>query len=87
MHPGDKEITNHHLHNPSNETWKCCRNLKLRYGTLRQFNRKQSFIVLIQTQQTHVQRLSLENKEVSPYILCKQVTEAKSKAQPTCGCM
>jgi hypothetical protein len=30
--------------------------------------RKQSFIVQAQTQQTHVQRLSPENKWVSPYI-------------------
>jgi hypothetical protein len=30
--------------------------------------RKQCFIVPAQTQQTHVQRLSLENKGVSPYV-------------------
>jgi hypothetical protein len=47
---------------------KCCRNLKLRYGTLRQFSRKQRFIVPAQIQQTHVQRLSPKNKKVTPYI-------------------
>uniref|UniRef100_A0A8C0XIX4 RAVE complex protein Rav1 C-terminal domain-containing protein n=1 Tax=Castor canadensis TaxID=51338 RepID=A0A8C0XIX4_CASCN len=41
---------------------------KLRYGTMRQFSRKQCFIVLAQTQWTHVQRLSPENKGVSPYV-------------------
>jgi hypothetical protein len=38
------------------------------HRTLRQFSRKQHLIVTAQTQQTHVQRLSPENKEVSPYI-------------------
>jgi hypothetical protein len=51
----------------SNE-WNCYRNLKLRWGTLRQFSRKQCFIVLAQTQWTHVQRLSPENKGVPPSI-------------------
>jgi hypothetical protein len=46
----------------------CCRNLKLRYETLRQFSRKQHFILLAQIQQTRVQRLSPKNKGVSPYI-------------------
>jgi hypothetical protein len=32
--------------------------------TLRQFSRKQGFIVLTQTQWTHVQRMSPENKGV-----------------------
>jgi hypothetical protein len=52
-------------------TWKirlCCGNLKLRYGTPRQFSRKQCFIVPAQTQWSHVQRLSPENNEVSPYV-------------------
>jgi hypothetical protein len=40
----------------------------LRYGTLRQFSRKQCFIVPAQTQRIHVQSLSSENKGVSPYI-------------------
>jgi hypothetical protein len=57
-----------------------CRNLKLRYGTLRQFSRKQHFIVLAQTQQTHVQRLSPKNKGVSPYIPLQASYRAKSKA-------
>jgi hypothetical protein len=35
-------------------------------GTLRQFSRKQHFIVPAQTQWTHVQRLSPKDKEVSP---------------------
>jgi hypothetical protein len=44
--------------------WKsnCCRNLKLRYGALGQFSRKQCFIVLAQTQQTPVQSLSQEQR-------------------------
>jgi hypothetical protein len=64
----------------------CCRTLKLRYGILRQFSRKQHFIVPTQTQQTHVQRLSPENKRLHFIYHCKQVTEAKSKAQSTYGC-
>jgi hypothetical protein len=50
---------------------KCCRNLNLRYGTLRWFSRKQYFIVPAQTQQTHVQSLSPENQRVSPHIALK----------------
>jgi hypothetical protein len=46
----------------------CCGNLKLSYRTLRQLSRKQCFIVPAQTQQTHVKRLSPENKGVSPYM-------------------
>jgi hypothetical protein len=42
----------------------CC----LRYRTLEAISRKEHFIVPAQTQQTHVQRLSPENKGVSPYI-------------------
>jgi hypothetical protein len=52
--------------------WKCCGNLKLRYGTLRQFSRKQRFTVLTQNQLTSVQRLSPKNKEVSPYIALQE---------------
>jgi hypothetical protein len=37
-------------------------------GTLRQFSRKQRFIVWTQTQPTPVQRLNPKNKEVSPHI-------------------
>jgi hypothetical protein len=62
---GDKSLS------PQSLQWapkKCCGNLKLRYGTLRQFSRKQCFIVPAQTQQTHVHRLSPENKGVSPYV-------------------
>jgi hypothetical protein len=41
---------------------------KLRYGTLETISRKQHFIVPAQTQWTYVQRLSPENKGVSPYV-------------------
>jgi hypothetical protein len=40
----------------------------LRYGTLEVISKKQHFIVRAQTQGTHVQRLSPQNKGVSPYI-------------------
>jgi hypothetical protein len=40
----------------------------LRYGTLEAITRKQHFIVPVQTQWTHLQRLSPENKRVSPYV-------------------
>jgi hypothetical protein len=40
----------------------------LRYGTLEAISKKQHFIVPAQTQQTHVQTLSPENKGVSPYV-------------------
>jgi hypothetical protein len=51
-----------------NYIYDCYTNLKLRYGTLRQFSRKKGFIVPAQSQWTCVQRLSPKNKEVSPYI-------------------
>jgi hypothetical protein len=67
MHPSDKGSDK----SQSPQSWtipkKCCGNLKLRYGTLKQFIRKQHFIVPSQTQQTHIQSLSPENKGVSPY--------------------
>jgi hypothetical protein len=60
---------------PARQLWvsklmqsQCCGNVKLRYGTLRSFSRKQCFIVPAQTQWTRVQRLSPENKGISPYI-------------------
>jgi hypothetical protein len=34
----------------------------------------------------HVQRLSPKSKQVSPYILSKQVTEAKRQGLPIYGC-
>jgi hypothetical protein len=46
----------------------CCGNLNLSYGTLKQISRKQRFIVPAQTQPTCVQRLSPENKGISPYV-------------------
>jgi hypothetical protein len=58
----------------------CCRNLKLRYRTLRQFTRRQHFIVPAQTQQTRVQGLSSENKEVSPYILLQVGYRSKKQS-------
>jgi hypothetical protein len=53
---------------PDTSPQKCCGTLKQRHGTLRQFRRKQCFIMLARTQWNWVQRLSLKNKEVSPYI-------------------
>jgi hypothetical protein len=45
--------------------------------------RKQHFIVLAQTQWTHVQRLSHENKEFSPYIpLQAGLQKQKAKRNP-----
>jgi hypothetical protein len=38
------------------------------FGTLMHFSRKQHFIVVTQTQQTHVLRLSPKNKEISRHI-------------------
>jgi hypothetical protein len=58
----------------------CCRNPKLRHGTLRQVSMKQHFIVPAQTQQTHVQRLSPENKEVSPYISLQACYRSKQQS-------
>jgi hypothetical protein len=70
---------------PSLQSWQqvpkvCCGNLKLRYGTLRQFTRKQQFIVLAQTQQTCVQRLHPENTEVSPYIPLQARSRSKKQS-------
>jgi hypothetical protein len=58
----------------------CCGNLKLRYGTLRQFSRKQRFILLAQTQRTCVQRLSPENKGVSPF--ANRLQKQKARFNP-----
>jgi hypothetical protein len=77
--PVTKEVTNHHLCNPR-QSPKKCGNLKLRYGTLRQFSRNQCFIVPAQTQWTHVQRLNLENKGVSPYILLQAGYRSKKQS-------
>jgi hypothetical protein len=66
--PVTKEMTNHHFCNPIQFLKKCCGNLELRYRTLRQFIRMQSFIVPTWNQQTRVQSLSLEDNDVSPYI-------------------
>jgi hypothetical protein len=66
--PVTREVTNHCLHNPRRVSKKCCGNLNLRYRTLRQFSRKQCFIVLAWIQRTRAHRLSLGNKEVLPYI-------------------
>jgi hypothetical protein len=66
--------TYQHFHFKNNQCclinfhYSCCWNLKLRYGTLRQFIRKQCFIVPAQTQWTRAQRLRPENKGVSPYM-------------------
>jgi hypothetical protein len=80
MHLGDKEGDK----SLSLQSWqgspKKCGNLKLRYGTLRQFSRKQRFIVSAQTQQTRVQRLSPENKVVSPYIPLQTVYRSKKQS-------
>jgi hypothetical protein len=58
----------------------CCRNLKLRYRILRQFSRKQCFIVLAQTQQTHVQTLSSER--LTLYTLANRLQKQKAKPHP-----
>jgi hypothetical protein len=78
MHPsskgGEKSLS------PESWQWapkKCCRNLKMRYRTLRQFSRKQHVIVLAQT---HVQRLSLKNKGVSPYISLQASYRSKKQS-------
>jgi hypothetical protein len=67
--PVTREVITHHLHNP--RKWapkKCCRILLAETRDSEANSRKQHFIVPAQTQQTHVQRLSPENKGISPYI-------------------
>jgi hypothetical protein len=54
-------------------------NYELRYGTLRQISRKQHFIVLAQTQQSCVQRLSPKKKGVS---LASRLQRQKAKLNP-----
>jgi hypothetical protein len=56
----------------------CCRKLPAEIRDTEAISRKQCFIVPAQTQWTHVQRLSPENKGVSPYMPLQAVTEAKS---------
>jgi hypothetical protein len=55
----------------------------MRYRTLREFSRKQLFIVPAQTQQTRVQRLSPKNKGVSPFIpLQASYRSKKARSNP-----
>jgi hypothetical protein len=82
-----REVTNHHLHNPGQVPKKCRGNLKLRYGTLRQFSRKEHFLVPAQTQRIHFKGWAQRTKRSHLIYPCKHVTEAKSKAQPTYGYM
>jgi hypothetical protein len=75
-----REVITHHVCNPGNEPPRnIVGNYKLRYGTLGQLIRKKHFIVPAQTQQSHVYRLSPENKGVSPYIPLQTGYRKKSK--------
>jgi hypothetical protein len=61
-----REVINHHVSIiPDNEP---PRNVAEIRDSLRQFSRRQHFIVPVQTQQNRAQRLSPKNKGVSPYI-------------------
>jgi hypothetical protein len=64
--------------------WYYCRNLKLNYGTMRQFISKQRFTVLTQNQRTHAQRLSPENKGrgLTLYTLTSRLQKQKAKLNP-----
>jgi hypothetical protein len=57
---------------PREITWEtlplCCRSLPTEIQAFEANSRKQRFIVQAQTQRTHVQRLSPENKGVSLYL-------------------
>jgi hypothetical protein len=67
MHPSDKGGDN----SPSLQSrtpQEMCRSLLAETGTLEAISRRQCFIVPAQTQRTRVQRLSPENKGVSPSI-------------------
>jgi hypothetical protein len=79
MHPGDKggekAPSPQSQTSPQNHT----RNLEQRQRTLRQFSWKSHFIVLAQTQQIQVQRLSLKNKGSLPYIPLKEVYRSKKQ--------
>jgi hypothetical protein len=80
--PVTREVINHHLQNPGRAPKKYCGNLKLRYGTLRQFSRKQHFNVLEQTQWTRVQSLSPENRILTLYTLASRLQKQKAKFIP-----
>jgi hypothetical protein len=81
-HPSDKgvdkspSLKSQQMSSPK----KCCGNLKVRYRTLRKFSRKQHFIMMAQTQWTHVQRLSPRTKGSCLIYPCKHVTEAKKQS-------
>jgi hypothetical protein len=64
-----------------------CGNLKLRYGKLRQFSRKQ--YLLCQHRLSGLMSKGWAPRAKGSHLIdpCKQVTEAKSKAQHTYGCM
>jgi hypothetical protein len=55
----------------------CCGNLKLKYGTLRQFSKKQYFIA--STDPVDLCPKAEPSPRTKGSHLCKQVTEAKSK--------
>jgi hypothetical protein len=85
MHPGDKGGDK--SPSPQSHQWapkKCCRNLKLRYRTLRQFS---SLLCQHRYSGLLSKGWALRTKRSQFIHPCKQITEAKSKAHPTCGCM
>jgi hypothetical protein len=61
---GDKSLSLQSLMSPQ----EMLRESQAEIRTLRQFSRKQCFIVPVQTQQTRVQQVNPENKEGSPCI-------------------
>jgi hypothetical protein len=65
----------------------CCGNLKLSYRTLRQISRKQCLLCQHRPSGLVFRGWALRTKGSHLIYPCKQVTEAKSKVQPTCGCM
>jgi hypothetical protein len=66
--PVTREVITHYLCNPRWVPKKCCRSLLAEIQDTEAIYQEATFIVLTQTHWTHVQRLSPENKEVSPYI-------------------
>jgi hypothetical protein len=76
MHPGDKGGDKSPFpQSQQTDPKKCCWNLKMRYRTLRQFSRKQHFIVLAQTQPQGQRSLTL-------YTLANRLQKQKAKLNP-----
>jgi hypothetical protein len=77
-----REVTNHQLHNPRPAPKKCCGNLKLRYRTLRQFSRKQHFILPADSADSCPKAEPWEQKGLTLCTLVSRLQKQKARFNP-----